>query len=158
MQTAEPTPHVVSPEAGKTVRVLSDLVTFKALAVNTGGAFSLFETQTAPGQGTPPHRQLLEEESFYVLEGTYAFQIEGRTVEFGPGGFVRVPRGTVHAFTNVGKTPARMLILVTPGGIHENFFAELGVPVDAQPTGAPDFAHIFAVAEKYGVEILTPNS
>jgi quercetin dioxygenase-like cupin family protein len=68
-------PVTVSPGEGRTVRVVTDLVTFKALGSDTGGAYSLFETVTAPGQGTPPHRQLLEEESFYVLEGTYAFLV-----------------------------------------------------------------------------------
>lgn len=157
MSTTLLTPQFVAPGSGTTVRVIADHVTTKAVAADTGGAYSLFETRTAPGQGTPPHRQRHEEESFYVLEGTYAFLIGDRSVEVGAGGYAFVPRGTIHAFTNVGDVPARMLILVTPGGLHEQFFVELGEPVDAPlPAGPPDVERIVAVAEKYGMEILPP--
>ena len=61
----------VAADAGPTRRVLADIVTVKALAADTGGAYSLFECRTAPAQGTLPHRQRYEEETFYVLEGTY---------------------------------------------------------------------------------------
>ncbi len=80
-------------------------------------------------------------------------------MELGAGGYAFVPRGMVHAFTNVGNTPARMLILVTPGGLHEQFFAELGEPVDAPaPAGPPDVERIVAVSAKYGIEILPPSA
>lgn len=156
---ADPIQHpvTVSPGAGKTVRVVTDLVTFKASAADTGGAYSLFETRTAPGQGTPPHRQLLEEETFYVLEGTYAFLVGDETRELGPGGIAFIPRTTVHAYTNVGADTARMIILATPGGIHERFFAEVGEPVDA-PAGPIDVEKLVSVAAKYGIEILPPPS
>ena len=148
---AAPLARSVAAGQGKTVQVIGDRVTFKALAAETGGAYSLFETVTAPAGGTPPHFQRYEEESFYILEGSYAFQVGNETLELGPGGYAFVPRGTVHAFTNSGTEPARMLILVTPGGIHENFFAEMG-----ELTGPPDVGTIIAIAAKYGIEILPP--
>ncbi len=153
-------PRHLAPTEGRTVRVIADLVTFKALAADTGGAYSLFETTTLPQGGTPPHRQHYEEEAFFVLEGTYTFRIGDETVALGPGGFAFVPRGTIHAFTNTGSGPARMLILVTPGGIHEQFFAEIGEPIAdpaaPPPAGPPDVEKLLAVAAKYGVEILPP--
>ena len=159
MATTTLAPISSAPGEGRTVRVITDLVTFKALAADTGGAYSLFETVTQPGMGTPPHRQSLEEETFYVLEGRYTFLVGDRTIELGPGGYAFVPRETVHAFTNTGDAPARMLIMVTPGGIHEGFFAELGEPVDAPlPAGGPDIARIVATAAKYGMEILPPSA
>jgi quercetin dioxygenase-like cupin family protein len=142
---------------GTTVAVLGDRVTIKALADETGGAYSLFETETAPGAGTPPHLQRHEEESFYVLAGTYAFRLGDETRELGPGGYAFVPRGTVHAFTNTGEAPARMLILVTPGGIHERFFLEMG-ELAADPTAEPDIARIVSIATAYGIEILPPDA
>ena len=158
MSSAALVPAAVAPGEGQTVRVITDLVTFKALAADTGGAYSLFETVTQPGQGTPPHRQSREEEAFYIIEGRYSFLIDDRTVELERGGYAFVPRNTVHAFTNVGDTPARMLILVTPGGIHEEFFKELGEPVDAPVAGPPDVARIVAVAAKHSMEILPPSA
>ena len=148
-------PRRVEAGAGKTLRVISDLVTWKASAAETGGAYSLFETCTPPQGGTPPHLQSYEDEAFFVLSGTYAFQVGDDVAELGPGGYAFVPRDTVHAYTNSGEVDARMLILVTPGGIHENFFAEVGTPID-EPAGAPNIPWMLAVAAKYGIQILPP--
>ena len=148
-------PRSLAQAEGKTVQVLSDQVTFKALAEDTGGVYSLFETVTIPGGGTPPHSQRYEEESFYVLEGHYTFRVGDRTVELGPGGYAFVPRETVHAFMNTGEAPARMLILVTPGGIHEQFFAEMG-RLAISGGDAPSVEQIVALATRYGIEILPP--
>ncbi len=55
--------------AGKQGRVITDVVTIKALAADTGGAYSLFEVLTPPAGGCPPHAQRYEEETVYVLDG-----------------------------------------------------------------------------------------
>ena len=70
-----------------------------------------------------------------------------------------MPRGTLHAFTNIGTAPARMLIMVSPGGIHEQFLAAVGEPVaDSAPpplaVTPPDLARAMAVAPKYGIEFV----
>jgi hypothetical protein len=63
----------------------------------------------------------------------------------------------VHAFTNSSSaTPAHMLIVNTPGHLHEGFFLDLGEPVDTIP-GPPDVARIISVAQKYQIEILPPQ-
>lgn len=148
-------------KTGETYRVVLDIVTFVAKAVDTGGAYSLFETTTPPGAGAPPHLQHLEEESFYVLEGEYTFLVGNEQRVLCAGDQAFIPRETVHAYTNTGSTPARMLIMTTPGGIHEKFFAEAGEPItDAanppEPKGPPDIPHLLAVAPKYGIDILPP--
>jgi len=76
-----------------------------------------------------------------------------------PGDQAFIPREMVHAYTNTGSVPARMLIMTTPGGIHEKFFAEAGEwianPANPdEPKGPPDIPHLLAVAPKYGIEIL----
>jgi len=101
-------------------------VTFKATGEDTGDAYALFESRTPPGMGMPPHRQRYEDEALYVLEGAYTLRIGDRHQRLQPDDYAFVPRGTVHAFTNTGSSPARMLIMVSPGGIHEQFFAEAG--------------------------------
>lgn len=148
-----------APGAGQTLRVLGDLVTLKAVAADTRGAYALFEVRTAPGQGMPPHRQCYEDEALFVLEGTYAVQIGARIVELGPGDYAFVPREMPHAYTNAGPAPGRLLVLVSPGGIHEQFLAEIGARTDGVAGPAPpdpaDIAPIARAAEKYGVEFLT---
>lgn len=154
-------PRVVASSQGPAYRVVADIVTFKAIAEETGGAYSLFETATLPGMGVPPHLQRYEDESFVVLEGTYTFQVGDEQRELGPGSYAFVPRGTVHAYTNSGATPARMLIMVTPGGIHEQFFVEAGKPLadpadPPAPSGPPDVPQLIAIAAKHGIDILPP--
>lgn len=144
-------PIHLGPGEGDQVRVFTDLVTIKAAASDTGGTYFLFESVTPPSGGVPPHAQRLDDETFYVTEGRYAFLIGEKQLELGPGEYAFVPRGTVHGFTNVGSTDARLLVLLTPGGIHEEFFDEISDQRDRPPWDL-DMSKVLAVAPKYGVE------
>jgi quercetin dioxygenase-like cupin family protein len=73
---------------GAQVRLITDLVTTKALAADTGGAYSLFEVLTPPAGGCPPHTQRYEDETVYVLAGRYGFLLGEETLEMGPGEYV----------------------------------------------------------------------
>jgi mannose-6-phosphate isomerase-like protein (cupin superfamily) len=147
--------------AGTSVQVLTELITFKLTTEETGGDYTLVETITAPGGGVPPHVQHQDAEAFYVLEGTYTFVKNDETVTLGPGGHVFIPVGTVHAFQNTGDGPARMLIVNSPGGIHQGFFLEVGVPVE-DPANPPavnmeeQIGRVMEIAPKYGIEMLAP--
>ena len=139
---------------GRQLRLITDLVTIKATTADTGDAFALFETETPPAGGCPPHRQRYDDEAFFVLDGRYAFLAGDEQVELGPGGYLYVPRGTVHAFTNVGSTTARMLVLVAPGGIHQQFLDEVGDRAGRAAWEA-DINRLLEVAPKYGIEFPT---
>ena len=72
-----------------------------------------------------------------------------------------MPRGAVHGYHNRGDTPARMLIVVTPGGIHERFYAQVGEPIDDRSMPpAPDdpvaLPRLTRIAQQYGIELLSP--
>lgn len=159
--TPQSHPKHVLPTQGKTYRARAGLYTFKLLASDTQGAFTLSTAFNPPHNGVPPHIQHEEDEAFIVLEGTYAFQLGEQTLHCGPGDVVYVPRGVPHAFENISPEPARMLILQTPGGLHEQYFAEAWEPIE-DPThlppegGPPDFGKIKAAAQRYGLEILPP--
>ena len=135
-------------------------MTAKAAAADTGGAYALFEAHTAPGQGMPPHLRRYDDEAFFVLEGTYALRIGDETVELGAGNHAFVPRGTPHAYTNSGTGPARLLLLVSPGGIHEQFISDVGEPVADPAAPAPavpsELGKFAAAAPKYGIEFVPP--
>jgi quercetin dioxygenase-like cupin family protein len=139
------------------MRFITDIVTMKAAAADTGGVYSLFETETPPAGGCPSHTQRYDDETFYVLEGRYTFVLGDEEVELGPGGYLFAPRGTPHGYTNVSAAPARLLILVTPGGIQETFFDEVGDRTD-RPAGEPEMARVLAVAPKYGVEFASSGA
>ncbi len=98
----------------------------------TGGAFELFEEERASESGPPPHVHRERDESFYVLEGRYAFTRGTDEIEVGPGQVVFVPRGTRHHFRTL-VAPSRTLIIIAPAGL-EQFFREMGVRIDAGAT------------------------
>lgn len=155
MTTMTIAPRRVAPRVGETYQVLGDQVTFKALAADTAGAYTLFELRTAPGAGSAAHLQHHEDEAFFVLEGTYSALVGEERIELGPGSYVFVPRGTVHAIANVGNTPARMLIMITPGGNHERFLTEIGELIEDPARYTPSLpisdTQVALAAAKYGV-------
>ena len=148
----------VAPSDGQTVRVLGSRVTYKAVAAQTGGTSSLFEAVIEPGAAVPPHYGQYEDESLWILEGSFSLRLGDETLALGPGGYVFVPRGTVHALTNVGRGPGRLLLLVTPGGLCEKYFEELGGArgVPHALAGPADHERAAAIAAKYGTEFLFP--
>jgi quercetin dioxygenase-like cupin family protein len=144
---------VVPPGKGQTLMMVGGRYTFLASGEDTGGAYALIEMVLPPAGGPPPHIHEREEESFYVLEGTLQFQVGDESVTAGAGTYVKTPRGVPHALKNVGTTPARALVLVTPSGI-EKYFAEIGQPVGEMPS-ANTLEKAKEVAPRYGITLLT---
>ena len=144
---------VVLPGKGRTLVINDGRYTIKASSEDTGGAFTLIEMFLPPGSGPPPHLHEREEESFYVLEGTILFQVGNDSLTAGAGAFVKAPRGIRHAFKNVGTTPARVILLVTPAGL-EKFFEAIGQPAGEIPS-APTLEKARSIAPQYGITLLT---
>ncbi|MFG1423304.1 cupin domain-containing protein [Roseixanthobacter liquoris] len=149
------------PRVGSSIHLLGTIVTFKGIAAQTEGHYSLVEAATAPGAFTPPHVHSADAEAFYVLEGEYEVFRDGETSRHGPGSFVYMPRGTAHGFRNAGSETARMLIINVPGGLHEQFFLEAGEPAAGPlafpPPQPPDVPKLIEVAERYGITMLPPE-
>jgi mannose-6-phosphate isomerase-like protein (cupin superfamily) len=124
-------------------------------------AFSMCETRSAPQGGVPPHIDHRDDEAFFVLEGTYSCLLGDQTLECGPGESFFAPRGTPHAFKNVGDAQARMLIVQSPGGVIEKYMEEALQKIEdlsnPPPPVKPDFERVTAVAQKYGIEMLPPT-
>lgn len=140
--------------------VMGNILTFHLRSAATGGGFTLVECETLPGAGTPPHLQSRDDEAFFVLKGRFEFRLDDRKVTHGPRSFVHVPRGTVHAFRNADHSPARMLILNWPGGLHEAFFDAIATPVDEAatepPVTLPAMSAVLAAAQASGIELVRP--
>jgi mannose-6-phosphate isomerase-like protein (cupin superfamily) len=114
---------------------------------HTNGIFSLTEIVVAPQSGPPLHIHQDADEVLYVLEGTVDFVCEGEQFRTGAGGFAAIPRGSRHAFRNFEETPARMIVLLTPGGFEQFMPAMNNRPLEDVPT----------LAAKYGMEIVGPQ-
>jgi quercetin dioxygenase-like cupin family protein len=134
------------------------MATFKATSEDTGGAYTITEDTFPPQVGPPPHIHHTQEETFYVLEGEMEFITDGVTTRAAAGSLVRIPRGVLRDYKNVGSEPARVLVLFAPGGF-EGFFAEVGELVTGQsapPEDPPDVERLVAAAAKHGCEIPPP--
>jgi mannose-6-phosphate isomerase-like protein (cupin superfamily) len=71
-------------------------------------------TSSAAQPVAPLHRHLLDDEAWYVLEGTIGFIRGDERLEAPPGSAVLVPRGVAHTFWNAAGVRARYLIVMTP--------------------------------------------
>jgi quercetin dioxygenase-like cupin family protein len=117
-------PLAVRPGEGRSVQgPAGGLLTFKARGEDTDGRLLAIENVIAPLDGPPLHSHDNEDESWYVIEGTLRFQLGDEQAEAPQGSFVFVPRGTPHAFQNIGEAPARILVMFNPAGM-ERFFEE----------------------------------
>ena len=113
---------------GLNYRVAEHRVTIKQRAGVEGCTETLFEAYTPPAGAMSSYQQLGADESFFVLDGTYSFEIGGVRSELGPGSYVFVPRGVARSFRNTSYAMARMLVMVGPGARPDSFFARPGAP------------------------------
>ena len=99
------------------------MVLIHATAVETGGAFGMWETFTPPGQGPLPHIHTRETEVFRVVRGTYRFTCGGETFDAPPGTVVTLPPNIEHGWVNISDEEGQMFAIVTPGGFEQLFIA-----------------------------------
>jgi quercetin dioxygenase-like cupin family protein len=144
-------PIAVNPGEGSSVQgPAGGLLTFKARGEDTDGRLLAIENVIAPLDGPPLHSHDNEDEFWYVIEGTLRFQLGDEKAEAQQGSFVFVPRGTPHAFQNIGDAPARILVMFNPAGMERFFdefakleqpdsgaFKSLGEPAGMRVLGAP---------------------
>jgi quercetin dioxygenase-like cupin family protein len=150
MRSAGPPPlKIVQPNEGRAGGLAPGIgVVFKLDGEDTGGALSVVEHPFAVGALVPPHIHTREDEYSMVLEGEIGFRSGDREAVLGPGGYITKPRGELHAMWNAGRTPARMLEIISPAGF-EGFFREVA---DLVAAGPPDFEEVARAAVRYGLE------
>jgi quercetin dioxygenase-like cupin family protein len=133
------------------------VLTMKASAAETDGAFLLFEDFMSHGKTTPLHVHANEDETLYVLDGEILVHIDGTEHPVGPRGVAVAPRGVPHAFLVTSPT-ARVLTLQTPGSA-EAFYrgASESATAGTDPAGPVDFARVREAAELAGgMQIVGP--
>jgi mannose-6-phosphate isomerase-like protein (cupin superfamily) len=133
--------------------VVGDDVWVKISSQDSNGAFAVMEGRTQSLQGPPLHLHHHQDEWWYVLEGQFLFEVDGRETHAGPGATVFAPRGSRHTFQNIGSTPGRYVVTVVPGGL-DLFFEELSAAVP--PGTVPDPAKLIPIFQKHGLELLGP--
>jgi quercetin dioxygenase-like cupin family protein len=144
---------VVRPGQGRAAELGAIGVVFKLWGHDTGGALSIVEHPFAVGALVEPHTHTREDEYSIVTQGEIGFRSGDREVVLGAGGYITKPRGELHAMWNAGRTPARMIEIISPAGL-EHLFREVADLTAAGPP--PAFDQIAALAASYGVEFGDP--
>jgi quercetin dioxygenase-like cupin family protein len=88
-------------------------------AKDTNGIYSLVETVSDPGDGTPMHVHETEDEHIAVLEGTVRIAYGDKVFDGQAGDVVTLCKGIPHAWGNRSSAPLRIAVLVFPGGVEE---------------------------------------
>jgi quercetin dioxygenase-like cupin family protein len=92
----------------------------------TEGRYGLFRWEmSAASGGASPHYHRTFSEAFYILDGEVGLYDGLAWHRGGPGDFLYLPPGAIHAFRNESGAPATMLILFAPGPPREAYFREL---------------------------------
>jgi mannose-6-phosphate isomerase-like protein (cupin superfamily) len=159
--TTIPEPRVIGLDEGEALWLLGDLYEIRARNDDTGGAYSVTECTIAPhAPGPPPHRHGNESEGFYVIEGTIEALVGDRRVRAEAGSFAFVPPGTTHTYSNPTDQPARILVILSPGGF-EGFWSEFGEQsarreLPPPPDGPPNIDRLLELGERYALEVDLP--
>lgn len=114
---------VLAPNEGERFTIIGGSVRVLMDGATSGGRCCMFECPIPAGDGPPLHRHEREDELFYVLEGRFKFSVDAKVFFGEPGAFACAPRGSVHAFRNVGSSLGRLLVTCTPAGLEVPFRA-----------------------------------
>ncbi len=152
-------PAILTPEVQQAVWLLGGLVRVRAGGNATAGKLAVLEHRGERGYGSPLHRHLADEETFFVLDGEVRVEVGGQAHPAGAGTVAFLPRQLPHAFL-VTSPQARFLTLHTPAGF-DRFALATGTPVTETATTPPDElppdpAALAAMASSYGIEIVGP--
>src|SRR5437867_13113349 len=90
----------------------------------TADAYSLHERTAPPGAASVPHIHSRVSEAFYVLEGEFTFELDGRTVNAGPGDYVHAPASVSHAWRVTSSGDAARGLFLFAHTAPLAFFAE----------------------------------
>lgn len=137
---------------GKAVNILGIPMLIRVHGRDTNGTVSVVESHDVPGGGPPPHIHHREDETFQILDGDYEFMVGGKTILAKPGTTLFAPRNVPHTYRYVGKTPGKLMCVITPSGF-EGFFEEIGAMT---PQQQQDIPRVIEVAKKFGLEFLPP--
>lgn len=84
-------------------------------ALPTGEVIAVHESQQPTGMKPNAPHTIQHTEVIVVVEGTLAFEHDGKSEKVGPGGVILVATGTLHTVRNVGDGPARYCVVQIGG-------------------------------------------
>ena len=135
--------------------VFPDAITLRILlsGTQTKGNLAIFEDIVEPGIGPGRHIHHHQDETFFFLEGDFIAEVDGKLYNFKPGDVAFIPKGTVHAFKNVGKERGRLRYVFTPAKTIEAMFREF---YEVLEQGDLSFEEMAKISLKHGQEFVGP--
>lgn len=130
--------------------VLGMLTFLKISGKDTNGQMSMFYGDYRKNQGPPLHSHDLDE-TFYVTEGEFIFQLGTKKVRAIAGSTIFIPRNTPHAFLITSKI-GRTLFMLSPAGDVEALFAKY----DSFKT-VPPIEELMKISDTFGYPIIGPQ-
>ena len=145
----------VTPYADAETLEFPDAITLRILLTGdqTGGTMEVFEDIVHPGVGPARHIHHNQDETFFFLDGAFDVEIDGQLHHMTPGDVAFVPRGTVHAFKNVGDTAGRLRYVFSPALQAEAMFRAFHA---AQTSGALTQDEMARIAKAHCQEFVGP--
>ena len=104
----------------------------------TNGEVVIFQENSDPGAGPPLHMHEAQTEVFHVIEGHYRFRVNDEIFDLSAGNCAVAPRGSAHAFKNIGDKAGELRVEMIPALASEAFFEEL------PNTGKEEMSALFA--------------
>src|SRR5258705_8819430 len=81
----------------------------------TGEVIAVHESQQPAGMAPNTPHTIQHTEVMVVVEGTLAFEHDGKLEKVGPGGVIFVASGTLHTVRNIGDGPAKYCVVQVGG-------------------------------------------
>ena len=154
-----PAPFVSSPTEQSRRWFLGSETWIRAGTEQSGGSLAIVEHLIPPAAESPWHVHRTQDESFFILDGRVTVIVGEERWTLGPGGYAFGPRDVPHGFRVEGETPARLLLICTPGAGFDRFIHEASEPATAPgfpPPQPPDVARLARLAAEAGNEVLGP--
>lgn len=144
---------LVPPGGGPNYDWSADHTFVKVSATDTGGQYTLMEDNLKAGFRLGLHLHRWHAETFYILDGSVDFFVDGDWITTLPGTCLHVPPGLPHACVlTAGCDAGRMLMIYQPSGF-DSYLAELSRMSEAD---FADEAKMTALNEKYDIFEIGP--
>lgn len=144
---------LVLPGGGQDYDWSADHAFVKVSAADTGGQYTLMEDNLKANFRLGLHMHRHHAETFYILDGSVEFFVDGDWMIAESGACLHIPPGIKHACVlTEGCSAARMLMIFQPSGF-DQFLAELARMTDAD---FEDGAGMKALEEKYDIINIGP--
>ena len=123
--------RVVPPGGGTSYDWARDHTFVKVAAADTGGAYALMEDNLKREFALGLHLHRAHAETFYILDGSVDFYLDGSWITASPATTVHIPPGIRHAVALPSGQTGRMLMIFQPAGF-DQYLIELAALTPAE--------------------------